>query len=91
MSYGMRQEKPEQVRRKWTASGAPSSRYMKAVNGQNNLQSFERERQTMYKKLSKAQIAREYTPGRVVALLAAAKQNLKALSGPARLESWMLE
>lgn len=81
---------PDKIKAKRTSNGSPNPRYVTAVRMALEARAQRDDLKGAYRHLSKREIAAQYTDERVAQLLAQAQENLKAMQGPTRCESWMM-
>lgn len=91
MVHGNLFEIPGKILNKTMKNGKPNPRFTTAVNEAKEQRIKLKELVGNFQVFSKARIAREYTPERVAALLAAAQRNLQAMRGPSIRPAWMPE
>ena len=77
----MRHEDPDTIRAKITSAGGRNPRYVTAVNEMKAAKARLKDLVGNYKHLSKREIAAQYSPAQVEALLAAANENLQRMEG----------
>jgi hypothetical protein len=87
----MRHEDPDLIRAKITSAGGRNPRYVTAVAEMKDAKARMKDLVGNYRHLSKAQIAREYTPEKVQSLLAAAQENLRRITAPVMRPGYMPE
>lgn len=65
-----------------TSSGIINPRYAKSIQERKELKREHKELAHTYRHLTKAEIAAQYPPERIEALVQQAKDNMQAMSGP---------